>query len=264
MTDMPDLAVKFAKGSDSIIEGLAIPYGGPFGGKDLDGEFFSKNTDFCLDWFEVRPTIYDHGLDDGMKAAVVGKVAGYEPTDAGVWAQVQLGRNHQYLTAIQELVQKGALAFSSGAMPHLVQKDRKSGEITRWPWVELSLTPTPANPDAIVYAVKSSQMLAHMAALEDGSLESGESYADNLVRVLDEAKALTDRSQGRVLLRSKVGRVLSAANRERLSTLRDRIAESSSHAATVLKDLDELLKTTDPEADKRAALAEFERFRAIS
>ena len=30
-------------------------------------------------------------------------------------------------------------------MGHLVRKNAKTGEITTWPWIELSMTPTPAN-----------------------------------------------------------------------------------------------------------------------
>lgn len=245
-------AVKFVKGSELSIEGLGIPYGGPFGGKDLDGEFFTKDTDFCFDWFPERPTIYDHGLDGDMQTTVVGKVTKHEPVDDGIWTRAQLNKNHRYLTAVQELVQQGALSFSSGAMPHLVQKDVKTGEITRWPWIELSLTPTPANPDAVIYAVKTSTALAHLSAFEGGFAPAAESYADHFDRVLEEVKALTGRTEDIASLRAKVGRVLSAANRERLATLRERISETTTQAGAVLKDLDDLLRATDPEAEKRA------------
>jgi hypothetical protein len=41
-------------------------------------------------------------------------------------------------------VEKGKLAFSSGSIEHLAKTSVK-GEVLIWPWVELSLTPTPAN-----------------------------------------------------------------------------------------------------------------------
>ena len=44
-------AVKFVADSEDRIEGLAIPFGGPAGGKDLQGETFTKDTDLALDWF---------------------------------------------------------------------------------------------------------------------------------------------------------------------------------------------------------------------
>ena len=55
-------ALKYAEGSDDIIEGLAIPFGGPNRGKDFDGEDFGPDTDFALDWFpQGRPLVYHHG-----------------------------------------------------------------------------------------------------------------------------------------------------------------------------------------------------------
>jgi len=139
-------AVKMADGADDILEGLGIPYGGMFNGRDIDGETFTKSTDLCLDWFAPgdRPLLYHHGLDADAQTTVVGRVAEYKATDKGVWTKVQLDRQSEYFGAIKELVEAGKLYFSSGAMAHLVQR-KKSGEITRWPWIELSLTPTPAN-----------------------------------------------------------------------------------------------------------------------
>ncbi len=138
-------ALKFVPGSDTEIEGLGAPYGGPFNGRDLDGEKFTKSTDFCLDWFPVRPLIYNHGLDAEAGTSVVGSVKSWEVEDAGLWVKAQLDKSSQYFDAIKQLVEDGKLFFSSGAMSHLVQKSAKTGEIKRWPWVELSLTPTPAN-----------------------------------------------------------------------------------------------------------------------
>ncbi len=139
-------AVKMADGRDDILEGLGIPSGGPHNGRDVEGEYFTKSTDLCLDWFGPgdRPLLYHHGLDADAQTTVVGRVTDYKAVDAGTWTQVQLDRQSEYFDAITQLVKAGKLYFSSGAMAHLVQR-KKSGEITRWPWIELSLTPTPAN-----------------------------------------------------------------------------------------------------------------------
>lgn len=140
-------AVKAVDADSGLIEGLAIPYGGPFQGRDLDGERFTPDTDLCLKWFDRIPLVYQHGLDGELQTEVVGYVdraKTYKSTDEGGWVQAQLDTQHRYFEAINQLVQKGKLFFSSGAMAHLVQTDA-SKAITRWPWVELSLTPTPAN-----------------------------------------------------------------------------------------------------------------------
>src|SRR3990167_8989916 len=116
--------VHFAKGSDSLVEGWGMPFFGPFEGddgigRDLEGEFFSPKTDFLFDWFRgERPTLYQHTWDRAVG------------TD-----------------------RLGGVSFSSGAYPSGVVVE-KSGEITRWPWVEMTLTPSPMNPYASVAALK--------------------------------------------------------------------------------------------------------------
>jgi hypothetical protein len=146
-------AVKFAAGADDVLEILAVPFSGPIDGKDTDGEFFSERTDLCLDWFPTdRPLLYHHGLDDGPGVSAVGRVDSTTASKAadGWWVQAQLDKSNEYFAVIKTLVEKGVLYASSGAMPHLTQRHGKTGEITRWPWVELSLTPTPANVFATV------------------------------------------------------------------------------------------------------------------
>ena len=149
-------AVKFVDGSDNLIEGPGIPFGGPLvgrdgQGRDLHGEFFTAKTDLALDWFDARPLLYHHGLDGDLQIVPVGVVKSWETkADVGVWTQAQLDESNEYFDAIRDLVRQGKLFFSSGSMPHLVKTDRKTGEIVRWPWVELSLTPSPANPYATV------------------------------------------------------------------------------------------------------------------
>jgi len=142
---------------DDTLNILAIPFGGPLRGadgrgRDTDGEFFSPRTDLCRDWYNVSlPLLYDHGMDAKLKTAVVGRVDSTTAIkdDDGWWVRAQLDRSSAYHGLIKELVGHEALFASSGAMPHLTQK-AKSGEILRWPWVELSLTPTPANAFARV------------------------------------------------------------------------------------------------------------------
>ena len=76
----------------------------------------------------------------------MGRVKAWEiKADTGLWVQAQLDASSEYFEAIGELVRRGKLYFSSGAMSHLVRVDKASGEIKRWPWCELSLTPAPAN-----------------------------------------------------------------------------------------------------------------------
>lgn len=262
-------AVSFVKGSDDLVEGLAIPFTGPFkGGKDFDGEDFGPDTDYAFDWFpHGRPALFDHGVDGALKTTVTGRQTSHEITDEGVWAQVQLDRSAKYHAVLKDLIAAGKMFFSSGSMPHLVQAT-KSGHITRWPWVELSFTPTPSNAYAAVHPVKSVDLIARMAdagiepsaqliaaalkaldaiPTDDDSLPAGLKFADHADRLLGDVEEFRDRISGLIEVRAKSGRVLSAQTRERL--LR--------HPASLREladDLDGLLSEAD--ADKVAKVIE--------
>jgi hypothetical protein len=258
-------AVKFVDGSDDLIEGLAIPFGGPFAGKDFDGEDFGPDTDFALDWFpHGRPTIYHHGLDGAMKTAVQGRQFEHDLRDEGVWARVQLDKSAKYHATVTKLIGAGKMFFSSGSVPHLVRAT-KDGHITNWPWVELSLTPTPANPYASVHPVKSADLIGYLAdagiepsaqliaaalkALDaiptddDPSLPAGLKFADHADRLLGDVEEFRSRLTGLIEVRAKSGRVLSAEARERLLRHPASLRELADN-------LDGLLTEADPEVTK--------------
>ena len=281
MTDIEaaPMAVKFAEGSDTIIEGLGIPFGGPFAGKDIQGETFTPDTDFCLDWFEKRPLLYNHGLDGKIGTSRVGDVIAHEMTDDGVWVKAQLDKRTKYYQIVKQLIDAQGAGFSSGAVAYLSQRS-KSGEIKRWPWFEMSLTSTPANPKATVYAVKAADALEHLEAahidipeplaaalkaVDEWATEQTpeepepEPYAEQTTRVLAEFKAWVDASVNRVEMRlhpeaggRKAGRVLSAAN---LSTIDEaiRLLTEVRKAAT---------GNDEAEAEASKAVAEYLRLEA--
>jgi len=233
-------AVKFV-GKD-LIEGLAIPFGGTFDGRDLHGEAFDPETDLCIDWFgkSGRPILYDHGLDAAVKTAVIGRQVDFETRDEGVWAQAQLDLNAKYRKAVDTLIDRRALGFSSGAMPHLATKNQATGILQRWPWVELSLTPIPAEPSTLgVHYMKSAAaalelleqadvsipvpLKAAVAALDEWAESRGsDSTLDTATldekagRVTAVVTDLRDHARAYAEMRAKSGRVLSASTRERL------------------------------------------------
>ncbi|XWX02911.1 phage major capsid protein [Aggregatilineales bacterium SYSU G02658] len=133
LLDMPDR-----------VGGYLVVWGSP-AARDLHGDYFTPETDFGLEWFEARPMLYHHGLDDGVQASVVGRIDHLKADEVGLWAEGQLDRRHRYAEAIRRLIAKGALAWSSGSLPHLIQR-AADGHIRRWILVEGSLTPTPAEP----------------------------------------------------------------------------------------------------------------------
>lgn len=249
------LAVKFEDGSDTKISGLAIPFGGPFAGKDIDGEDFGPDTDLCLDWFpDGRPLLYHHGLNGAVKTEVVGHQTALAIKDDGAWVQGELDKASRWYAKVKKLLEKGALGFSSGAMAHLV-KTRKDGHIERWPWVELSFTPTRANPAAVAYAVKADR--GDFLIDEAGGSEDGP-YSDHGERVLADVGGFLERTDDRAEMRGKVGRSLSVADRDAMTRLDGHLAGWEEQLAKKRQRIQEALTRTDPDASKAVVELEAE------
>lgn len=113
--------------------------------RDLQGEYFTPETELGLDWYPQRPALYHHGLDGKVETAVMGVIDTLRVDEVGVWAEAQLNLRQRYARAVQRLVDQGVLGWSSGSLPHLVSR-ADDGRIKRWIIVEGSLTPTPAEP----------------------------------------------------------------------------------------------------------------------
>jgi hypothetical protein len=150
----PTTAIKALDDSGDRVGGYLVLFGdaqrrdltpvpNPDGSK---GEYFTPETNFCLDWpVGQRPMLYHHGLDNSVKVAAVGVIDKVEADDVGVWAEAQLDKRNRYTAKVKDLVLKGALGWSSGSISHLVKKAR-DGRILQWPIVEGSATPTPMEP----------------------------------------------------------------------------------------------------------------------
>jgi len=153
-------AVKITGQTDKFI--TVAGWGVVFGGIDLEGDTFTKDTDYQLSLVPVKPVFYDHTLGDIKSAlgAVVDVEQKSEDDIDGLWITAQLERSREYIGEITQLVEKGVLGWSSGSVGHLVRRDQKS--IKAWPIVEWSLTPTPAEPRTI-----GAQLLKAIAAVND-------------------------------------------------------------------------------------------------
>lgn len=140
--------------------------------RDLQGEFFTPETEFQLDMYPSRPALYHHGFDPTLQVKQVGIITTLKTDDVGLWAEAQLDLHDRYIAAIHRLVQQGKLSWSSGSVPHWVQVD-PDGHIRRWPIVEGSLTPTPAQPPVgehttLITTLKALQELVEPIDLDDG------------------------------------------------------------------------------------------------
>ncbi len=152
--------IKFA--DSGIVEGYAAPWGSPQR-RDLQGEYFDAQTDFQLGWFETRPLILDHGIGRaGAGSEVVGRVLAAEKRADGLWVRCQLDKASRWFAHVRDLLARGSLAFSSATLPHLARVD-SDGRIRAWPFVELSLTTSPASSDARITSVKA--LVDHFGAI---------------------------------------------------------------------------------------------------
>jgi hypothetical protein len=234
-------AAKFVEGSTDRLKVLAIPFGGPdyLDGSDLDGERFTAKTDLCNDWYTVsRPLLFQHGLDeDATGVTPVGKVdsSTLAQDDLGWWVEAQLDRQSRYFAHIARLVEQKKLYASSGAYSHLVRK-AKDGEILRWPWVELSLTPTPANPLALVEAkaVREHYLAAGITPPPTIDADDARTWGDLLDTLADDVAEFAAGTRRYTAMRAKVGRPLSEARRRRLTALAERMRESASEVEALL------------------------------
>lgn len=137
-------AVKLVKETDDAY--IVGGYGVVWGGRDLMGDHFTKDTDFWFDRLTESPMfMYEHGLDGTVKREVFGHILTKKVDDVGLWIEGQIDKAAEYAEAVMELVKKGVLGLSSGAVSHLAEI-QSGGKIVSWPIVEFSLTPDPAEP----------------------------------------------------------------------------------------------------------------------
>jgi HK97 family phage major capsid protein len=133
-----------ALNNEGRVGGYLVVWGTP-NQRDLQGEFFTAQSELGLDWYEQRPVLYHHGMDGTLKSAVIGMIDVLKEDAVGLWSEAQLDLRNRYVQTVLKLVKRGVLGWSSGSLPHLVEVE-PNGFIKRWPIVEGSLTPTPAEP----------------------------------------------------------------------------------------------------------------------
>jgi phage head maturation protease len=133
------VTVKALTADTAIVAG----YGVIFGGADLEGDTFTKSTNYMLDLVPAKPVCYDHTMSAAVPH-VIGTVKSVTADETGLWVEAELKRSEDYVDAVLELINRGVIGWSSGSVPHLVRREAKS--ITQWPVIEWSLTPTPAEP----------------------------------------------------------------------------------------------------------------------
>jgi len=151
MTDehkhLGNMAVKIIGQDDETV--TVAGWGVVFGGFDLEGDTFTKDTDYQLGLVPVKPVFYDHTLG-AVKSSLGTVKSAEEKSDDGIdglWIEAELHKSQSYVSEVIHLAEMGVLGWSSGSIGHLVRRENKS--IKTWPVVEWSLTATPAEPRTI-------------------------------------------------------------------------------------------------------------------
>jgi cation transport regulator ChaB len=206
-------AVKATLLGDDHFRLLAIPFGGPIGGRDLDGEYFTRRTDIKPDWFAERPVLWHHGQDDYMADTVIGKATDLTLEDDGWWVDVWIKHGEKRAELVRKLASKAPLYGSSGTISYL-RKATKAGEILVWPYVEQTLTTSPQNNLSVAKPAKAWLDDFDSASIPvHDALKAILADLDNLGADLP----LTSLDGGDVA--AKAGRVLSARNEQALREL---------------------------------------------
>ncbi len=185
VVELPEMVLQWVTvkaAGDWTLEVLGVPFGGPFNGKDSDGEFFSAKTNTYPEFYREIPAVYYHGFTpEGQPAAqpvVIGKAIFSHTDGQGHWYKVFLDKMGALARRVWEAAKAGTARASSGSVAHLVRK-AKSGEILDWPVAELSIFDVegkrqPANPYAVVAPVmKAHYESAHLTWTEQPEPGSG-------------------------------------------------------------------------------------------
>jgi hypothetical protein len=202
------------------------------------GQFEGKDVRFLksLQVFEVSPVMQGAGVDT-MTVAIKGEK---------VWEDMENEIRHRLRDPADfeedsfrriTLQQKKPRVFAIAG--HLKGETTMTVQSVRFP-----------KDDGWTMAEAKKWMADHPDLGKEADLETL-TFADQAEHVLADVQAFTERSGSLADLRSKEGRVLSAANRARLSSLHDLLAECAG-------DIKELLDSTEPEKGL-ALFAEYQR-----
>jgi len=115
--------------------------------KDLTGEWFSPQTEELTAIYDAvgkLPYLYHHGMDASLKTTVIGIVDTLKADSVGLWYEAQLKLAGEYEEYVNKLLADKKLKTSTQTFPVARRVHEKTGHIERWPIVEITATPTPA------------------------------------------------------------------------------------------------------------------------
>jgi len=138
------VAVKMLSRDDggALVGGYLLLWGDPEH-KDLQGDYFTPDTQLWLDRYPQAPALFHHGLDDTVGLAAIGHRVKAVPDDVGVWVEDWIDTSNRYWKLVEPLLEAERLFYSPGSAPHLVKR-AEDGKLLSYPPIEDTLTPIPA------------------------------------------------------------------------------------------------------------------------
>jgi len=133
---------------------IKVAYGGPFGGKDAQGEYFSPKTDLDEEHYPHPPVTYYHGFDEQGKPKgkplFIGKTLARENRADGHYLTTKLKSGNTYAERTYAAALRGEAVASPATAIHLRRKE-SDGHLTYWPIIEIAAWDyapdrKPANP----------------------------------------------------------------------------------------------------------------------
>jgi hypothetical protein len=243
--------------------------------QDLTGEHFTAKTYLGKDDGDGVDVLFHHGMPikkgfEDFASHIFKNAVKTSRNDIGVWAETVLDLADKYESKVFELVKAGKLGWSSGSTARVVRKSA-DGEILRWPIVEASLTPAPAEPRNRAIAIKSVEDFSSLFNLSgdeafaetknlESILESGlrdglrfEQRLDLVLaaneQVIKDAKEINELRKA-----TKAGRKISTA---RMTKLKEIMAQLTGFLSEVDTEETPVEKSVDP-AVLTSLVADFE------
>lgn len=219
--------------------------------KDLDGDFFTKDTYLGRHDGDGVDVFFHHGRplplpEDTPKAikSELAALAKYRFTNPiktkrdaiGIWAETVLDMANKYEAAVFGKVKQKKLGWSSGALSHVAERE-ESGWLKQWIIGEASLTPTPAEPLNRALEVKSLDEIK-FSSLFSGPGEAGaDDDDDEKTKTAGPASLLDQKSVGQYLSQLIDDRIDDGQPRERI------IGRMAREAGVEVKSVEAILKS---------------------
>ncbi len=214
---LPGAAVKAldTQGRFRTVGGYLVVFGDPTK-TDLAGDYFTAKTDFGPLAGNGAMALLHHTIPiKGIEKRRDYQFKPWKTTkdDFGIFAETVLDMADNYEATVHKVIAQGKMGLSSGSAAHLVRRreNKTAGEVTVWPIVEGSFTPTPCEPRARVGA----QSLKALLELPTGAFDVPQEVMDEFARMND-LNALANATTMSALERSFRQSQLIAAHMELL------------------------------------------------